>query len=157
MAPSQAQTDKIIEALTDAYWAEIETVMNYIANSEHLDGIRAKHIKTALAEDVMEEIGHAQQLARRIKTIGGPMPGSEAFKATQGTLQPPSDSTDVVSVIKGVIDAERGAIKGYERVIEVSGDADPVTEDLAITLMADEQEHLREFLGFLKEFESSRV
>jgi hypothetical protein len=28
------------------------------------------------------------------------------------------------------------------------------TQDLCITLMADEQEHLREFRGFLKEYEN---
>ena len=31
---------------------------------------------------------------------------------------------------------------------------DYATEDLAITLMADEQEHRREFVGFLKEYEA---
>jgi bacterioferritin len=69
-------------------------------------------------------------------------------------MQPTDDLTDVVSVIKGVIAAEEGAIKGYEKLIELAGDGvDPVTEDLAIQNLGDEQEHRREFVGFLRGFE----
>lgn len=157
MPATDAQNARIIEALTAAYWGELETVMNYIANSEHLDGIRAKHIKTALAEDVAEELSHAQLLAKRIKTLGGAIPGSKGFTAGQTSLQPPTDTTDELAVVQGVIDAERSAIEAYERVIEASQGVDPVTEDLAITIMGDEQEHLREFTGFLREFQAAVV
>lgn len=109
MPATEAQNERIIEALTDAYWGEIETVMNYIANSEHLDGFRAKHIKTSLGQDVLEEIGHAQQLAKRIKTLGGAVPGSMRFTPGQTSLQPPAETTDVITVVNGVIDAERSA------------------------------------------------
>ena len=153
--PTPEQTAAIVDALAAAYNGELETVANYIANSENLDGVRAKHIKTALAADIAEELSHAQVLAKRIKTVGGRVPGSQALRMTQSALQPPADSTDVVAVIKGVIEAEETAIAGYRRLIEVSGDGvDPVTEDLAITLMGDEEEHRREFIGFLKEYEA---
>ena len=153
MPASEAQTAEIITALAAAYNAEIETVANYIANSEHLDGVRAKHIKTSLAADVAEELSHAQLLAKRIKTIGGAVPGSQSLKFLQNTLQPPRDTTDVLAVIKGVIDAERSAIAGYEHIIQITDGVDHVTQDLAITLLSDEQQHLREFLGYLKEYE----
>lgn len=153
MPIDEAQNRKIIETLIAAYNAEIETVANYIANSTNLDGVAAKHIKNSLETDVQEELGHAQMLAKRIKTIGGQTPGSMALKMQQKALQPPSDTTDVIAVIKGVIAAEESAIEGYMRVIEASRDVDPVTEDLAINLMADEQDHRREFVGFLKEYE----
>ena len=78
---------EIIKELQVAYWMELETVMSYIANSINLDGVRAEEIKKALAADVQEELGHAQTLARRIKTIGGKVPGSMAIQlvTTQGT------------------------------------------------------------------------
>lgn len=37
--------EKIIELLTKAYWKELETVQNYLANSVNLDGVRAEEIK----------------------------------------------------------------------------------------------------------------
>lgn len=146
--------NEIIGLLTQAYWMEMETVMNYISNSVNLDGVRAEEIKKSLGADVTAEIGHAQQFAKRIKTLSGVAPGSMEFKATQQTLQPPADTRDVVHVIKGVIDAERGAIQHYNKIIKACEDVDYVTQDLAITILTDEQEHLREFEGFLKEYES---
>jgi bacterioferritin len=144
---------QIIDLLTEAYWMEIETVMNYIAASTNLDGVRAEEIKKSLAADVTAELGHAQQFARRIKTLSGVTPGSFAFKAAQTSLQPPAETTDVVSVIKGVIDAEQSAIGHYNKVIKACDGVDYVTQDMVITILSDEQEHLREFEGFLKEYE----
>ena len=61
---------KIVEMLTHSYCMEIETVMNYLANSINPDGVRAEQIKQALAADIAEEITHAQQLGQRIKQLG---------------------------------------------------------------------------------------
>jgi bacterioferritin len=149
-----SKREEIIGLLIHAYWMEIETVMNYISNSVNLDGVRAEEIKKSLGADVTAEIGHAQQLARRIKTLSGTVPGSMAFQATQKTLQPPAASTDVTSVIKGVIDAELGAIRHYNTLVKACDGVDYVTQDLAVTILTDEQEHLREFEGFLKEYET---
>lgn len=153
MSQDTQANQPIIDALVKAYNAELETVMNYIANATNLDGVRAKHIKTALEADVQEELGHAQMLAKRVKVIGGVVPGSKGLAMTQDSMQPPADTTDVISVIKGVIEAEESAIAGYEEIIRLSDGVDYATQDLAITLMADEQEHRREFIGFLKEYE----
>ena len=153
---SHSGDDSIIALLIRAYNAELETVMNYLANSVHLDGVRAEQIKASLAADVTAELGHAQLLAKRVKTLGGDIPGSQQLKWNQRSLQPPKDSTDVVAVIKGVIDAEEAAIAMYESIIKACEGADYVTQDLAITILGDEQEHRREFIGFLKEYDRSR-
>ncbi len=146
--------EQIIAELTRVYFMEIETVMNFISNSTNLVGVKAEPIKKSLLADVAEEIGHAQVLARRIHVLGGSVPGSEAFRAAQHTLQPPGDPCDVVSVIKGVIDAETDAIAQYKKIIGLCSEAnDPVTEDVCVTLLADEEEHKREFEGFLMEYE----
>ncbi len=94
-----ASREEIIQELRTSYWMELETVMNYIANSTNLDGVRAEEIKKSLAADVTAELGHAQALARRIKTLGGIVPGSTEFRASQKSLQPPTKRTDVVAVI----------------------------------------------------------
>ena len=149
------KSDDIREAVTAAYWMEMETIMNYVANSTNLDGVRAEEIKKALALDVPAELGHAQTLARRLKEIGGVVPGSKAFAASQDTLQPPAKSTDVVAVIKGVIAAEEAAIEQYNKIIRLCEGVDYVTQDLCITALADEETHRREFVGFLTEYEQA--
>ncbi len=150
---SAENREQIVEELKVAYWMEIETVTNYIANSINLDGVRAEEIKKALQADVAEELLHAQNLARRIKTIGGRVPGSAQFGATQNALQPPDDSTDVISVIKGVIAAEDAAIAQYTKLIKLCDGVDYVTQDLCIQSLADEEEHRRNFMGYLTEYE----
>lgn len=146
---------QIVKELTVAYFMELETVMNYIANSVHLDGVRAEEIKKSLSLDITAEIGHAQQLADRIKTIGGRLPGSLEFKPVQKSLQPPSDTTDLVSVIRGVIEAENAACDQYTKIIKLCDGTDYVTQDMCITLLADEEHHRREFRGYLMEYEKA--
>src|SRR3954466_9645918 len=113
-----AARDEIIQLLTKAYWMEIETVMSYIANSVNPDGVRAQEIIESLQEDIQEELGHATQYANRIKELYGVVPGSLDFTAEQTYLQPPAQQTDVVHVVKGVIEAETGAIEHYNLIIE---------------------------------------
>ena len=143
---------EIIDNLVKSYWMEIETVINYISNSINLDGVRAEEIKKSLALDVTEEIGHAQMLAKRIKEIGGLVPGSIDLKPVQSFLQTKEDTTDVVSVIEGVIAAENGAIEQYNKIIKLCDGVDYVTQDLCVRLLGMEESHRIEFIGFLKEY-----
>jgi bacterioferritin len=124
-----------------------------MAASVNLDGVRAQEIKESLAEDVQEELGHAQQFADRIKELYGVVPGSEDFSAEQHFLQPPEEQTDTVHVIRGVIKAETGAIEHYTRIVEETEGIDPVTQDMVIAILHDEQGHRRLFEGFLREYE----
>lgn len=140
----------IIDLLQAAYAAELETVANYIANSVWLDGLRAEEIKESLDEDVDEELGHAKMLAKRLKQIGGRPPGSLALARNQKSLQPPDDSTDLRSVVDGVIAAEKEAIATYRKLVKACDGEDYVTQDLAVRLLADEEEHLSLFEGFRK-------
>ena len=143
----------ILALLERAYWMEMETVMSYLANAAALDGIRAEEVAEALDADVDEELGHARRFAARIKELYGTPPGSMAFTAEQRTLQPPEDATDVVSVIRGVIEAEAGAIEHYTRLIEACDGVDWVTQDMVIDILRDEESHLRTFERFLREYE----
>lgn len=149
------ENEDIIKELIAAYAMELETVQNYIAASNNLDGVRSDVIKKALSADVIEELTHAQTLAARIKTIGGLVPGSLQLARGQQSLQPLEDTTDVVGVIKGVIEAENCAIAQYNKIIKVADGRDYVTQDMAIGLLAGEEQHRREFIGFLKEYEKS--
>src|ERR671933_1684415 len=149
-----AQREELVELLKKAYWMEIETVMSYIATSINPDGVRAQEIIESLEQDIQEELGHAQQFAKRIKELYGVVPGSMEFTAEQSYLQPPEHQTDVVHVIKGVIEAETGAIEHYNRIIEETDGIDPVTNDMMIQILHDEEGHRRLFEGFLREYEA---
>ena len=146
--------ERILELLHKAYWMEIETVMSYLAASVNPDGVRAQEIKESLAEDIEEELGHARQFANRIKELYGVVPGSLEFTAEQSFLQPAEEQTDIVHLIRGVIEAETGAIEHYHRIIEVTDQVDWVTQDMVIAILHDEEGHRRLFEGFLREYEA---
>jgi bacterioferritin len=155
LAPDSAEDrDKVLALLEKAYWMEIETVMSYMANSINPDGVRAMEVRESLEQDIQEELGHARQYAERIKTLYGVVPGSMDFEAEQSYLQPPEEQTDIVHVIKGVIEAESGAIAHYEEIIEQTEGIDHVTQDMVIAILEDEQGHRRLFEGFLREYEA---
>ncbi len=149
---SMATTEEVIELLRTAYSMELETVMNYLAYSTNLDGVRAEEIKKSLAVDINEELGHATQLAQRIKQLGGLVPGSLGVKLGNQT-QPTANTTDVVGVIKSVIAAEEAACAPLQEAD--SRDRRPrttVTQDVCVQLLKAEEEHLMLFKGFLKEY-----
>lgn len=147
---------EVVRLLREAYNDEMETVMNYQANSIVLDTIRAEEVKEELRADIPEELGHAQRIGERLKQLGAAPPASMDFTARQHALQPPEETTDVLSVIEGVIAAELDAIQMYRDLIEAAQDAgDPVTEDLAVQLLADEEAHRTKFQGYKKEFDRS--
>ena len=77
------------DLILESYGMELETVLNYLANSVNLDGVRAEEIKKSLGADVPGEIAHAQQLAGRIKQLGGHIPGSRPARRRQHRVAPP--------------------------------------------------------------------
>ena len=147
------ERERVVEMLAKAYWMEVETVMSYLAASINPDGIRAQEVIRSLEQDVAEELGHARQFGQRIKELYGVVPGSAEFTAEQDYLQPPSDQRDLVAVIRGVIAAETGAIQHYNEIVDATEEIDPVTNDMVIAILHDEERHRRLFEGFLREYQ----
>lgn len=154
---NRQKREELIALLTRAYWMEVETVMSYLANSINPEGVRAQEIVESLQQDVQEELGHAQQFGQRIKELYGTVPGSLEFQAEQKYLQPPENATDIVHVVRGVLEAETGAIEHYNRIIEFSDGVDYVTQDMVIDILRDEEGHRRLFEGFLRELEADGI
>ncbi|MFC5971087.1 ferritin-like domain-containing protein [Halomarina salina] len=146
--------DEIIDLLRKAYSDEMETVMNYLTNSIVLDGVRAQEVKQGLRRDATEEeLQHAQMIGERLKQLDARPPASMEFEPHQESLQPPEDPGDLLSVIDGVIEAENDAIDTYRSLITAAEEADdPVTEDLAVTILTDEESHRAEFKSYRREY-----
>lgn len=147
------EREHVVELLTEAYWMEIETVMNYVSGSINPDGVRARQIAAALEQDIGEELGHAKLFGARIKELYGVVPSSSGFRPSQDFMRPPEHQTDVIGLIRGVIEAESGAIAHYSRIVAETAEVDPVTQDMVIDILRDEEGHRRLFEGFLREYE----
>jgi bacterioferritin len=146
---STEDDERLVDLLQQARNDELETVINYQTNALALSGVEAQEIVDSLSTDVQEELDHAKEIGERIGVLGGKPRGSYDIEMSQESLQPPAEATDVLTVVEGVIEAEGDAVSTYEALVDAAEEADdPVTEDLATELLADEQEHLAEFKGF---------
>ena len=54
-----------------------------------------------------------------------------------------------------VVDLDARELKGDNKIIKLCDGIDYVTQDMCIALLADEEQHRREFRGFLMEYEKS--
>ena len=71
----------------NAHTGSFDFILNTVAASHNLDGVRADFVKQALAADIQGELTHATQLGNRIKQLNGTVPGSFDLKMTQKTLR----------------------------------------------------------------------
>jgi bacterioferritin len=134
------RTGEIVTRLKKSYAMEMESVQNYLANSIHLEGPRADEVKKVLENAVAGELRHARRLASRIKILDGCVPGSLELPRDQNYLQPPANSRDSATVIRGALIATDTAIVHYQAIIRITDGLDYVTQDLLIELLAEEQE-----------------
>ena len=149
---SREKRKELIDLLNRAYWMEIETVQSYIANSVNLDGVRAEEIKKSLAEDITDEIGHAQQFGSGSRSCTA-RPRQLEFKPEQkSSSRRRTRPTSCRHPRRHR--AEQGAIDHYIRIIKTCEGVDYVTQDMVTTILSDEEGHLRLFEGFLREFEA---
>ena len=149
-----AKREEIVALLTKAYWMEMETVMSYLANSAHLDGVRA--------EEIAESARHRRRPRSSAtpscspgasRTSTGRRPARWTSRPSSPTCSRPRTRPTSSTVIKGVIEAEAGAIEHYTRIIEACDGVDWATQDMVIDILRDEENHLRTFERYLTEYE----
>ena len=114
---AREERDQVVEMLKKAYWMEIETVMSYI---------RTRSTPTASGAGDRREPGAGHPGGARARAAvrqahqGALRRGAGLleFSAEQSYLQPPEDHTDLIHIVRGVIQAESGAIEYYNEIIE---------------------------------------
>lgn len=139
------------ELLQEAYAAEWETAYNYQVLAEVLEFTEGRVAAEEFDADVTEEISHARRLAKRLR-VRGENPDFFADQLNFGSQEQYSDleGKEVTECILAAIEAEQDAIEMYTDIIEQAGEVDDYpTEDLAIELLEDEQEHLRKLQDLL--------
>lgn len=143
--------EELINELKLAYEEELMSLRNYLAMGEFLEGpVGQSVVGEELRADVGEELSHAERLAQRITELGGRPPYSTEQSVSQSVVENVEDELDVEEAVRDVIELEEGAVERYNKIIEMSRVlGDDVTRDLAEDLLADEEEHLDEFEGFL--------
>ena len=138
----------VIKLLNDSLATELVCVLRYKRHYFTAEGLSSPKIAEEFLVHANEEAAHADRLAQRIVQLGGE-PDFSPDSLTKRSHAAYDDSSDLKSMIKANLIAERVAIESYSQLIQLIGDKDSTTRRLLEDILADEQEHADELKDWL--------
>ena len=136
----QGNRQEIISLLNGALATELVCVMRYKRHYFTVRGLENAPVKAEFLTHAQEEQGHADLIAERIVQLNGEPDFNPATLVARSHAEY-DDSSDIKSMIRANLIAERIAIEAYRQMIEKIGDTDPTTRHMLIGIMAVEEEH----------------
>ena len=140
----------VLKLLNDSLATELVCVLRYKRHHFTATGLASPKIAEEFMVHANEESAHADRLAKRIVQLGGE-PDFSPDSLTQRSHADYDDSTDLKSMIRSNLIAERVAIESYSQMIALVGDKDITTRRLFEDILSDEQEHAEELSTWLAE------
>lgn len=150
----QADREKVVELLNVALATEIVCVLRYKRHYFMATGIHAEPVAQEFLEHANEEQGHADELAVRIKQLGGEPDLSPDGLASRSHTQY-VEGKSLVDMIREDLLAERIAIESYGEMIRYIGPDDPTTRRILEGILAKEEEHADDMADLLTTVEAA--
>jgi bacterioferritin len=139
----------ILRLLNESLATEIVCVLRYKRHFYMASGIHAQSIAAEFLQHANEEQAHADQIAARIIQLGGE-PNFSPEGMTQRAHSEYVEGTDLISMIREDLVAERIAIDSYSEIIRYIGDTDPTTRRMLEGILAMEEEHAEDLSTMLE-------
>lgn len=140
---------KLVDMLKRAYADEWIAGYYYIAIGYLVKGPFAEDVEEIFLDVAKEELDeHTKMIADRLQQLGEdpPLDFKELWNlSTCKFPELPADPYNVQALYKAGVLAEECAIKVYEDLYHYTHGVDPVTEDIARHILADETEHRTKF------------
>jgi len=140
--------EDIVKLLNDALATELVCVMRYKRHYFTAQGLASPKIADEFLVHAQEEEAHGDQIAERIVQLGGE-PDFSPATLVQRSHAEYDDSSDLKSMIRANLVAERIAIEAYTQMIMLIGDKDSTTRRILEGILAQEQEHADELKDWL--------
>ena len=133
-------TQEACQLLNSALATEIMCILRYRHHQIIAKGIDRPQVAAEFLEHALDEERHMMMLAERIHQLGG-NPDFNPATVSQRTATEYGTSTDLLSLIKENLVAERIAIMVYRKLIDWFGTKDPTTRRMLEVILQDEEEH----------------
>lgn len=134
--------DKLVEALNRAYASEWLAYYQYWLGAKLIKGPMKDAVAAELTLHATEELGHAVLLADRIIQLGGtPVVHPRDWMSTSPCAYDAPVDPLVSTLLDQNIAGEQCAIGVYKDLMDLTKDKDPVTWNLALTILQQEVEH----------------
>ena len=145
----QADRDTVIKLLNEALATEIVCVLRYKRHYFVATGIDAQPVANEFLEHANEEQQHADRISQRIVQLGGTPNLSPEGMLTRSHSEY-VEGSDLISMIKENLVAERIAIDSYREMIGYLGENDPTTRRMMEEILATEEEHADDLVSMLE-------
>lgn len=140
--------DKAVGILNEALATEIVCVLRYRFHYYMATGIHSTAVADEFLEHAKEEEEHADQIAERIKQLGG-KPDMNPATLVERSHSEYKEGTSLIDMIREDLVAERIAIESYREIIQFFGDKDPTSRTLMESILAKEEEHADDLADLL--------
>jgi bacterioferritin len=144
----QLDRKQVISILNEALATEIVCVLRYKFHYFMASGIHSQSVKAEFLEHAGEEQQHADQLAERIKQLGG-KPEMNPSILTNRSHSEYKEGNSLADMIREDLIAERIAIESYRDIIQFLGDKDTTSKRLMESILAKEEEHADDMADLL--------
>jgi len=137
--------DMVITVLNQVVATEMVCYLRYTQNAIVAQGIDREQVARMFTDHAAEELGHFQRVADRVNQLGGSpdMDPATLAQRAQTDYATPSD-TDLQSMIRENLVAERIVIGAYAEIIRWLGTADPTSRRLIEDILKEEEDHADE-------------
>ncbi len=151
-ASYSADRETVVRLLNEALATEIVCTLRYRRHYFMADGVLAEAVKKEFLQHAQEEQEHADQIAERIRQLGGaPDFNPQSLLARSHAEYREGDS--LVEMIKEDLVAERVAIESYREIVQYLADRDPTSRRLMEAILAVEEEHAEDLSSMLEDVE----
>jgi bacterioferritin len=145
-------TETVLRLLQDSHDEELACVQRYkrhhYAYMLLATGMQARTVAAECLQHVVDEQSHADQLAERIRQLGGD-PNQFSMLPRAVDDQDSAMAGDHVAMIRADLARERGAIEAYTSIVLWLGDADPWTRLTLERILVSERQHADDLVGLL--------
>ena len=144
----KADREQVIKVLNEALATELVCILRYKRHYYMAKGMHAEAVKPEFLQHAGEEQQHADWIAERITQLGGE-PNFNPEGLVDRSHAEYAPGTDLISMVKEDLIAERIAIDTYAEIIRWIGDDDPTTRKLIVDILKVEEEHADDMANLL--------
>jgi bacterioferritin len=144
----KADREQVVKVLNEALATELVCVLRYKRHYFMASGLSSDAVKEEFLEHAGEEQEHADQISTRIVQLNGE-PNLDPDGLAGRSHSEYAEGTDLVSMLKEDLVAERIAIETYADIIRWLGDSDPTTRRLMESILEKEEEQAEDLASLL--------
>jgi bacterioferritin len=149
------KVDHILELLNNALADEWLAYYQYWIGAKVVVGPMKGEVQAELIEHANDELRHADMLVERILQLGGiPIINPKQwYKQTNCGYEAPTDP-NVWKILDQNIKGEQCAISVYSKLLKETMQTDPVTYQIVVEILRDEEEHEEDLEGIVEDLEN---